>query len=80
MDEALEERLQTLVDTFRLAIGLRVVRQAHQQHGLGEAEEFTPEHTSEDAVTITDDGGGQSVQAIYVVEEGLCHLLSTEWV
>jgi hypothetical protein len=80
MDEAPEERLQTLVDTFRLAVGLGVVCQAHRQHGLGETEEFTPQHTSEDAVAITDDGGRQTMEAIYVVEEGLCDLLSTEWV
>jgi hypothetical protein len=80
MDEAPEICLQTLVDALCLAVGLWVVHRAHRERGLGEAKEFTPEHSCEDTVAVTDDCRWQTMQAIYVVEESLGDLLSTEWV
>jgi len=79
MDEAAEVRLQTLVDSLRLAVRLWVVCRAHGQCGLVNAKELAPEHTGEDAITVTDDVCWQPMKTVDVVQECLSHLLRSEW-
>jgi hypothetical protein len=69
-----------LVDAFYLAIGLRVVRRAHTELCLRHTEQLPSERAGEDVVVVKDNVHRHPVEAVYVVEEQLCYLLSSKWV
>lgn len=58
VDEATEERLEALVDVLRLSVRLRVVRRAHAEFGLCQAEQLLLEEAREDAIAVGDDVRG----------------------
>lgn len=70
-DHAAEHLLQSPVQSFGLAVGLGMVGGGHGKLGAGEGEEGLPETTRELGVPVRDDGGGEAVVTVDVVEEEL---------
>lgn len=62
MNETPQEGLHTLVDTLLLAVGLGVISSTALEEHPSQSEELLPQFTSEDPVTIGDDGQGQAME------------------
>jgi len=73
-----KEGLKTLVDSFGLAIGLRVISSRHAQVHFGQLEEFLLKLAREDAVSVRHNGLGQAVKLEDIGEEKLGHRTCSE--
>ena len=69
MDETAKERLQTLVDTLRLFVCLRVIAGAQAKRNFDGLEQLLLEQASKDLVMVGDDGIRKTMKLVDVVKE-----------
>ena len=75
MNKAPQVSFEALVDTFGMAVRLRMVGGTHSQSDLGKTKELAPKLAGKDGITIGDDMSRQDMNFEDVVEEGLCYSL-----
>lgn len=80
VDEAPQVSFEALVQPLCLAVRLWVVGGAHIESSTRQVKQLPPKVAGEDTVAVGDDMRWHSMKAVDVVEEGLLHLRSSEWV
>jgi hypothetical protein len=79
MRRAAKKSFHTLVQPLSLPISLGVVSGAHHQLGVGKFEQFLPERTGENLISVRDDALRKSMQLVNSIQKCLSHLGSCEW-
>lgn len=79
-DKVTEITLHLLVDTFNLAIRLRVSCRTHTQLcALDTLEQFFPEGAGENAIRVRNNGQGHPMQFIHIVQKCFSNRNGREW-
>jgi hypothetical protein len=73
IDKTPQKCFKTLVDAFRLSIGLRMIRSGHFQFNSSQAKEVLRKLTCEYLISVRNNGSGQTMKVVNLLEEQLGH-------